>query len=250
MDFSALLQRPDRAADHQDCGSRAAPWAAEDHCGSQHATSGEKFARDKKLKVREFEVLDRMFSALRRWVKAVLPETSPRSPGGRAPELRLVQTVDADENLGIAVKKGNAVLDAVNRTLDRVTKDGTVDRLGRELMGVSHPRAHLPGARRTRAGGAQRIPEGRTEMTSTSEVRCAYHRHAGPPRAICSGWIHSSGRYSWPVYSCSCSCMSVATRPRHRGHAHAVLALLLPQRVREGAQRELGTEYGAEDART
>lgn len=107
--------------------------------GVQHATSGEKYARDKKLKVREFEDLDRMFSALQGGqVKAVSGNISTLSQEAKKrPELRLVQTVDTNENLGIAVKKGNtAVLDAVNRTLDRVTKDGTVDRLRQEWMGM------------------------------------------------------------------------------------------------------------------
>ena len=107
--------------------------------GVQHATSGEKYARDKKLKVREFEDLDRMFSALQGGqVEAVSGNISTLSQEAKKrPELRLVQTVDTNENLGIAVKKGNtAVLDAVNRTLDRVTKDGTVDRLRQEWMGM------------------------------------------------------------------------------------------------------------------
>lgn len=107
--------------------------------GVQHATSGEQYARDKKLRVRRFEDVGRMFSALEDGqVKAVSGNISTLSRQAKdRPELRLVQTVDTNENLGIAVKKGNTeILDAVNRTLDRVRTDGTVDSLKEEWMGL------------------------------------------------------------------------------------------------------------------
>ncbi|WP_375541655.1 transporter substrate-binding domain-containing protein [Brevibacillus borstelensis] len=45
--------------------------------------------------------------------------------------------MDTNENLGVAVKKGNTeLLDSVNKTLDRVTSDGTVDKMKEEWMGL------------------------------------------------------------------------------------------------------------------
>ena len=107
--------------------------------GVQRASSGEQYAKDRKLTVKEFEDVGQMFRALRAGeVEAVSGNISTLSwEAKNHPDLRLAQTVDTNENLGVAVKKGNTeVLDAVNRTLDRVRGDGTVDRLKAEWMGL------------------------------------------------------------------------------------------------------------------
>ncbi|RKQ36997.1 ABC transporter substrate-binding protein [Kocuria tytonis] len=107
--------------------------------GVQRATSGAQYASDRKLTVREYEDADLMFRALGSGkVKAVSGNISTLSRQAREhPDFRLVQTVDTNENLGVAVKKGNTeILDAVNRTLERITRDGTADSLKAEWMGV------------------------------------------------------------------------------------------------------------------
>ena len=107
--------------------------------GVQRATSGEQYATDKKLSVVAYEDVGVMFQSLRSGeVEAVCGNISTLAQQAKDHrDLRLVQTVDTNENLGVAVKKGSTeVLEDVNHTLDRVTRDGTVDRLRHEWMGM------------------------------------------------------------------------------------------------------------------
>ena len=71
-------------------------------------------------------------------VRAVSGNISTLSERAKAnPELEVVQTVDTNENLGVAVKKGNTeLLESVNKTLDRITEDGTMDSMKEEWMGL------------------------------------------------------------------------------------------------------------------
>ena len=107
--------------------------------GVQQATSGEQYAKDKGLKTQQFEDVELMFQALESGgVQAVSGNISTLSKrASENPDLKVVQSVDTNENLGVAVKKGNTeLLDSVNKTLDRVTSDGTVDKMKEEWMGL------------------------------------------------------------------------------------------------------------------
>ena len=107
--------------------------------GVQQATSGEQFAKDKHLKTQQFEDVELMFQSLESGgVQAVSGNISTLSKRAKDnPDLEVVQTVDTNENLGVAVKKGNTeILDSVNKTLDRITSDGTMDKMKKEWMGL------------------------------------------------------------------------------------------------------------------
>ena len=107
--------------------------------GVQQATSGEQYAQDKGLKTQQYEDVELMFQALETGgVKAVSGNISTLSKrASDNPDLKVVQTVDTHENLGVAVKKGNTELvDSVNKTIDRINEDGTMDRLQKEWMGL------------------------------------------------------------------------------------------------------------------
>ena len=107
--------------------------------GVQQATSGEQYAKDKGLKTQQFEDVELMFQALESGgVQAVSGNISTLSKrASENPDLEVVQSVDTNENLGVAVKKGNTeLLDSVNKTLDRITGDGTVDKMKEEWMGL------------------------------------------------------------------------------------------------------------------
>ena len=96
-------------------------------------------AKDKGLKTQQFEDVELMFQALESGgVQAVSGNISTLSKrASENPDLKVVQSVDTNENLGVAVKKGNTeLLDSVNKTLDRVTSDGTVDKMKEEWMGL------------------------------------------------------------------------------------------------------------------
>lgn len=107
--------------------------------GVQQATSGEDYAKDKKLNTQQFEDVELMFQSLESGgVQAVSGNISTLSKRAESnPDLEVVQTVDTNENLGVAVKKGNTeLLDSVNKTLDRITSDGTMDKMNKEWMGL------------------------------------------------------------------------------------------------------------------
>ncbi|GAA2512821.1 MULTISPECIES: ABC transporter substrate-binding protein [Kocuria] len=107
--------------------------------GVQQATSGEDYATEKKLKTQQFEDVELMFQSLESGgVQAVSGNISTLSKRAESnPDLEVVQTVDTNENLGVAVKKGNTeLLDSVNKTLDRITSDGTMDKMKKEWMGL------------------------------------------------------------------------------------------------------------------
>ncbi|MBN6810707.1 ABC transporter substrate-binding protein [Kocuria marina] len=123
----------------KDSGIRGFDSVGDKTVGVQQATSGEQFAKDKHLKTQQFEDVELMFQSLESGgVQAVSGNISTLSKRAKDnPDLEVVQTVDTNENLGVAVKKGNTeILDSVNKTLDRITSDGTMDKMKKEWMGL------------------------------------------------------------------------------------------------------------------
>lgn len=123
----------------KDSGIRDFDSVGDKTVGVQQATSGEQFAKDKHLKTQQFEDVELMFQSLESGgVQAVSGNISTLSKRAKDnPDLEVVQTVDTNENLGVAVKKGNTeILDSVNKTLDRITSDGTMDKMKKEWMGL------------------------------------------------------------------------------------------------------------------
>lgn len=107
--------------------------------GVQQATSGEKYAKDKGLQTQQYEDVELMFQALETGgVKAVSGNISTLSKrASDNSDLEVVQTVDTHENLGVAVKKDSTELvDSINKTIDRIDTDGTMDRLKKQWMGL------------------------------------------------------------------------------------------------------------------
>lgn len=108
--------------------------------GAQQATSGERYAKDeKKLSVQQYEDVELMFQALESdGVQAVSGNISTLSKRAKDnPELEVVETVDNNEKLGVAVKKGNTeLLNQVNETIKRIEGDGTMDKMKEEWMGL------------------------------------------------------------------------------------------------------------------
>lgn len=107
--------------------------------GVQQGTSGEDRATGQGWDVQQFEDVELMFQSLETdGVTAVVGNVS--ALGARAadsPGLEVVETLDNGEELGVAVRKGNSeMLAQVDRTLERIQGDGTLERMRADWMGL------------------------------------------------------------------------------------------------------------------
>lgn len=107
--------------------------------GVQQGTSGEDHATEQGWAVQQFEDVELMFQSLETdGVEAVVGNVS--ALGARtadSPGLEVVATLDNGEELGVAVRKGNTeMLEQVDRTLERIRGDGTLERMRADWMGL------------------------------------------------------------------------------------------------------------------
>jgi polar amino acid transport system substrate-binding protein len=107
--------------------------------GVMQGTLGEDQATELGLEAVQFEDATTMFTDLSTGgVDAVLDDVTAISEHSEAnPGFVLQETRDVDDQLGVAVQKGNQpMLDQVNATLDRIEQDGTLDRIVEQWIPV------------------------------------------------------------------------------------------------------------------
>jgi polar amino acid transport system substrate-binding protein len=107
--------------------------------GVMQGTLGEDQATELGLEAVQFEDATTMFTDLSTGgVDAVLDDVTAIAEHSEAnPGFVLQETRDVDDQLGVAVQKGNQpMLDQVNATLDRIEQDGTLDRIVEQWIPV------------------------------------------------------------------------------------------------------------------
>ncbi|HST71107.1 ABC transporter substrate-binding protein [Kocuria sp. U4B] len=100
--------------------------------GVMQGTVGETQAQELGLNAVQYEDATTLFTALSTGgVEAVLDDVTAIAEHAQDdPDFVVRDTADLDDQLGIAVKKGNtAMLEQVDATLDRIEQDGTLDRI-------------------------------------------------------------------------------------------------------------------------
>ncbi|MBT2513264.1 ABC transporter substrate-binding protein [Arthrobacter sp. ISL-30] len=100
--------------------------------GVQQGTTGEEYAKEKGLETIQYENTGLLIQAIKTGgVDAAINNQSVLGFAAKGDDsLVFAETYKTGEQLGIAVKKDNkAMLDEVNKTLKRITDDGTMDKL-------------------------------------------------------------------------------------------------------------------------
>ncbi|MGQ1839312.1 ABC transporter substrate-binding protein [Kocuria turfanensis] len=107
--------------------------------GVMQGTVGETQARELGLEAVQFEDATTLFTALSTGgVDAVLDDvTAIAEHAEDDPDFVVQETADLDDQLGVAVQKGDAaMLQAVDATLDRIEEDGTLERIVEQWIPV------------------------------------------------------------------------------------------------------------------
>ena len=99
--------------------------------GVMQGTVGETQARELGLNAVQFEDATTLFTGLSTGsVDAVLDVTAIAQHAQDDPDFVVQETADLDDQLGVAVAKGDeAMLGAVDATLDRIEEDGTLEKI-------------------------------------------------------------------------------------------------------------------------
>ncbi|GEO94920.1 ABC transporter substrate-binding protein [Kocuria turfanensis] len=107
--------------------------------GVMQGTVGETQARELGLDAVQFEDATTLFTALSTGgVDAVLDDVTAIAEHAQDdPDFVVQETADLDDQLGVAVQKGDAaMLQAVDATLDRIEEDGTLERIVEQWIPV------------------------------------------------------------------------------------------------------------------
>ena len=99
--------------------------------GVMQATTGNAKAQELGLDTKQFEDALMFQDLANGGVDAILDDLAPISEHAKDfPQFTVVEEVDADDEFGVAVKKGNAALrEQVDATIERISADGTLEEI-------------------------------------------------------------------------------------------------------------------------